>query len=151
MNCKRTLMALLIAAVLLSPIRAIGASADNRIEGTWVVTVNLKDPNLPPFFTALETYGRGGTFITSNNMPFLTRIGQGTWEKQGDQYAISIVFFKFDENGLPTGTIKVSHTLTLNGKNEYSGSGTAVFCEADGTTCQSVEFDTEGRRLNAEP
>lgn len=151
MNCKRTLLALVITVFLLSPVQAMSATGENRIEGTWVVRVNLNEANLPPFFTALETYGTGGTFITSNNLPFLTKVGQGTWEKQGQQYAVSIVFFKFDENGLPTGTIKVRHTLTLNGKNEYFGSGTALFCEADGTTCQSVAFDTEGRRLNTQP
>jgi hypothetical protein len=151
MNCKRTLLALVITALLLSPAQAMGAIGENRIEGTWEVTVNLQDPNLPPFFTALETYSRGGTFITSNNLPFLTRVGQGGWEKVGDPYVVKIKFFKFDANGLPSGTITVTHTITLNGKNKYSGSGTAVFCELDGTTCLTVEFSSEGRRLTAEP
>ncbi|MEW6213050.1 MAG: hypothetical protein AB1631_32305 [Acidobacteriota bacterium] len=152
MNCKRTLLALVITALLLSPMQAMSAGADSRtIEGIWEVTVNLNDPNLPPSFEALETYSRGGGFITSNNMPFLTRVGQGAWEKVGNQYFVKIKFFKFDENGLHSGTITVTHTVTLNGKDEYTGAGTAVLCGPDGTTCLSVDFDTVGRRLTAEP
>jgi hypothetical protein len=89
--------------------------------------------------------------ITSNNMPFLTRVGQGAWEKVGDQYFVKIKFFKFDPSGLPSGTITVTHTVTLNGKDKYTGIGRADLCELDGTTCVGVDFDTVGRRLTAEP
>jgi hypothetical protein len=152
MNYKRTLLALAIIALLLNPVQAVSGEADSHtIEGTWEVTVNLNNPNLPPSFEALETYSRSSGVITSNNMPFLTRIGQGAWQKVGNQFFVKIKFFKFDANGLPSGTITVTHTIRLNSKNEYTGTGTAVLCEADGTTCLSVAFDTEGRRLTAEP
>ena len=151
MNCKRSLLALVITALLLSPVEAMAANGNShQIEGTWEVTVNLTDPNLPPFFEALETYTRGGGMITSNNMPFLTRAGQGAWEKAGNNYNVRIKFFKFGADGLPSGTITVTHTITLNGDDEYSGRGTAVFRELDGSSF-SVEFDTEGRRLSSEP
>ncbi|HSE97160.1 MAG TPA: hypothetical protein VLD57_02745, partial [Blastocatellia bacterium] len=132
MNCKRTLLTLVITALLLTPVPATGANG-RSIEGSWDVTVNLHDPNLPPSFEALETYDRGGGFITSNNMPFLTRVGQGAWDKIGPhQYFVKIRFYKFDPSGLPSGTITVTHTITLNGKDEYTGVGTAVLCELDG-------------------
>lgn len=151
MNCKKGLLALVFAALLFSPAKAMQSSGNNhQIEGSWVVTVNLHSPDLPPFFEALETYDRGGGFITSNNMPFLTRVGQGAWVNEGKNYQVKIRFFKFDENGKPTGTIIVSHTITLNGDDEYSGTGMAVFREVDGSTF-SVEFETEGRRLTVEP
>ena len=152
MNFKRNLVVLLMATILLSGVKAMATNAsDPQIEGTWEVTVNLNDPNLPPSFAALETYTRDGGMITSNNMPFLTRVGQGGWEKRDQQYVVKIKFFRFDPNGLPAGTIAVTHTISLDSKNEYSGNGTAVFCELDGVTCQSVGFTSTGRRLNPEP
>lgn len=146
MNFKRSLVALVITMVLLSPVQA--NDFDSQIVGTWEVTVNLSDPNLPPSFLALETYNRDGGFTTSNNMPFLTRVGQGVWEKNGQQYAVKIKFFKFDPNGLPSGTITVTHSIILDSKSEYSGIGSAVFCELDGVTCQSVGFTSNGKRLS---
>ena len=148
MCIKRSLVVLVIAAILLSGVNAMGISDDPQIEGTWETTVNLNDPNLPPSFLALETYNRDGGLITSNNMPFLTRVGQGSWEKNGKQYSVKIKFYMFDGTGLPTGTIKVTHAISLDGSDAYSGVGTAQFCENDGVTCQSVGFTSEGRRLN---
>lgn len=147
MSFKRSLFVLVIAAILLSGVSAMGTNDDPQIEGTWETTVNLNDPNLPPSFLALETYNRDGGLITSNNMPFLTRVGQGAWEKNGQQYSVKIKFYRFDPNGLPAGTIDVTHAISLESRDEYAGVGTAQFCEPDGVTCQSVGFTTVGRRL----
>jgi hypothetical protein len=150
MKVKSSLLVLVITTILLSGVNGMATNqTDPKIEGTWDVTVNLSDPNLPPSFSALETYNRDGGFVTSNNMPFLTRVGQGAWEKNGRQYFVKIKFFKFDPSGLPAGTISIIHTITLDSKDQYSGTGTAVFCELDGVTCQSVGFTTVGNRLNA--
>jgi hypothetical protein len=148
MNFKRSLVVVVIAAILLSGVKAMGISDDPQLEGTWETTVNLNDPNLPPSFLALETYNHDGGMITSNNMPFLTRVGQGTWEKNGQHYSVKIKFYRFDPNGLPAGTINVTHAISLDSKSEYSGSGTAEFCEPDGETCQSAGFTSSGRRLS---
>ena len=148
MSFKRSLIVLAIAAILLSGVTVMGINDDPQIEGTWETTVNLNDPNLPPSFLALETYNRDGGLITSNNMPFLTRVGQGAWEKSGQQYSVKIKFYRFDPNGLPAGTINVTHAISLDTRDEYSGVGTAQFCEPDGVTCQSFGFTSEGRRLN---
>ena len=148
MKFKGSLFLVLLATMLLSGVKSMATNTnDAQIEGTWEVTVNLNDPNLPPSFAALETYTHEGGFVTSNNMPFLTRVGQGSWEKSGQQYLVKIKFFKFDPNGLPSGTIAVTHTISLDSKTEYSGTGTAVFCEPDGVTCQSAGFTSIGRRL----
>ena len=148
MKFKGSLLLILMATILLSGVKSMATNTnDSQIEGTWEVTINLNDPNLPPSFAALETYTHEGGFVTSNNMPFLTRVGQGAWEKSGQQYLVKIKFFRFDQNGLPAGTIAVTHTINLDSRNEYSGTGTAVFCELDGVTCQSVGFTSIGRRL----
>lgn len=158
MNRKRTLLALVITALLLTPLQALGADGQGRtIEGTWEVTVNLhvpdstSIPNLPSSFESLETYGRGGGLITSNNMPFLTRVGQGAWDKIGNQYFVKIKFFTFDPSGLPLGKIIVTHTVVLSGDDLYTGIGTANLCGPSETDCVKVDFDTVGRRLRAEP
>lgn len=148
MKFKGSLFLVLLATILLGGVKSMATNTnDAQIEGTWEVTVNLNDPNLPPSFAALETYTHAGGLITSNNMPFLTRVGQGGWEKDGQQYLVKIKFFRFDPNGLPAGTIAVTHSISLDNRDEYSGTGTAVFCELDGVTCQSVGFTSTGRRL----
>ena len=154
--------ALLLATSLCAPVLSAAARAQSGpadassgppLEGTWEVNVDLINP--PPFlpeeFTALETYSRGGGMITSNNMPFVTKVGQGAWEKRGNQYSVKIKFFTFDPGGFPSGTITVTHMLTLSGKDEYTGRGSAVLCATDGTTCATAQFDTAGRRLITEP
>jgi hypothetical protein len=145
---KRSLVVFVIAAVLLSVVTAMGINGNAEIAGTWETTVNLNDPNLPPSFLALETYNRDGGLITSNNMPFLTRVGQGSWTKNGKQYSVKIKFYMFDGGGLPSGTINVTHEISPEGDDAYAGVGTAQFCENDGVTCQSVGFTSVGRRLN---
>ena len=155
MNCKRTLLALVITALLITPMNAMGAAGrQNTIEGTWEVTINLHVPepspipNLPSSFEALETYGRSGGLLTSNNMPFLTRVGQGAWDKAGNEYFVKIKFYTFEPSGLPSGTITVTHAVVLGGDDLYTGAGTAEICGHGG--CVSIQFDSVGRRLTAQ-
>lgn len=147
------LCALVLSAAARAQSGPADASSGPPLEGTWEVNVDLINP--PPFlpeeFTALETYTRGGGMITSNDVPFLAKMGQGAWEKRGDQHCVKIKFFTFDPGGFPSGTITVTHTLTLSGKDEYTGQGRAVLCAPDGTTCATAHFDTAGRRLITEP
>ena len=121
----------------------------NALEGTWVVTVNLAapPPGFGPSFTALETYSHGGGMVTSNNLPPVPRPGQGAWEKRGNQFAVVIQFFLFDQNGAPAGSVRVTHNITLKGNDEYTGAGEAKFFALNGSLLTTVAFTTEGRRL----
>lgn len=159
MKIRRIFLAVLIAAVMSSPLTLMGANPvlagnqnGNRLEGTWVVTVAATAPNFPPSFIALETYSRGGGMVTSNNLPVpvLPKLGQGSWEKDGNQYAVVIQFFTFDENGAPNGSIRVTHTLNLQGKDAYSGVGEAEFRDVNGGTLFTLPFTSEGQRLTEE-
>src|SRR5688572_12249404 len=98
---------------------AVAASTNAQLEGTWVVTVDLitPPPCLPEEFPALETYCRGGGMITSNNM--LQGPGQGSWEKNGNQYAVTILFFTHDAAGAPNGSIRVTHTVNASSRDAY--------------------------------
>ena len=155
---KRFSSALVLVAILALLVTSarFATAQDNsggqKIEGSWVVTVFLNNPPpfLPTSFTALETYSRGGGIVTSNNLAAGPRLGQGAWDKEGQQFEVGILFFILDQNGAQTGSIKVRHTVTLNGKNEYSGEGVADVCDAAGNLLASVSFTSEGRRIKPE-
>ena len=157
MFAKRIYAALVALALLTSVWATAGAqsgASDNSgaapLEGTWTVNVRLNNPppGLPEQFTALETYSRGGGMVTSNDIP--KGPGQGSWEKNGERYWVTIVFFTFDAGGTRTGSIKVRHSLSLKGKNEYAGHGLAELYDAAGNLLGSVPFDTQGQRLATE-
>jgi hypothetical protein len=141
---------MIIASQMTAQSMAKSDSGSSRIEGTWVVTVNISAPGLPPSFTALETYSRGGGLVTSNNLPPVPRPGQGEWEKNGGQYAVTILFFLFDQTGAPSGGVKVRHSIALDGRDRYTGIGEAEFSDLDGNLLFTVPFTTEARRVEIE-
>jgi hypothetical protein len=130
-----------------------GGAKSSRLEGTWVVTVNLVNPppGFPSSFTALETYSSGGGLVTSNNLPPAPRPGQGQWSKgSGQQYSVAIRFFLFDQAGAPAGSINVTHGIDILSKDEYAGIGRADFFGLAGNLFASVPFTTQGQRLQVE-
>ena len=139
----------LLALLLTSATARPAADGVRGIEGTWVVEVTLQNPpaGFPPSFTALETYGRGGGLVTTNNIPDGPGAGQGAWEKSGDEYAARIMFFTLDPNGVQNGSIKVSHRVSPAGDGTYSGEGLAEFCDTAGNVLFGVPFTSAGRRL----
>jgi hypothetical protein len=148
----RTLIFALIAIFAASSFAsAQGAPNTGSLEGTWEVTVVVTAPGFPPFFTALETYGRGGGLITSNNLPPVPRPGHGVWTRIGKNYSATIRFFTFDQNGQQNGSIKVRHTVELQGRDYYEGHGEAQFYDAGGNPTGTFNFVTFGQRLAPEP
>ncbi|HXG67395.1 MAG TPA: hypothetical protein VNO70_19985, partial [Blastocatellia bacterium] len=135
-------LTLLIAAGSVRP--GLAKSGGGQLEGTWAVTVSFDSPppGFPDAFTALETYSRGGGLITSNNLPVpvVPKVGQGAWEKNGNQYSVAILFFTFDENGVHNGSIHVRHRITLEGKDAYSGEGEAEFRDVNGNPLFTLPF-----------
>jgi hypothetical protein len=123
--------------------------ADNALEGTWIVTVNLvaPPPGFSSSFTALETYSRGGGLVTSNNLPPVPRPGQGAWKRNGNRFEVIVRFFLFDQNGAPAGSVIVEHEISLEGKNEYAGAGNARFLDPNGNLLTEVAFTTQGERV----
>jgi len=120
------------------------------LEGTWNVTITATSApaGFPGSFPALETYGQGGGMVTSNPLPPVSRPGQGAWTRNGNDCTV-VIFFLGVDVGLPVpGFVRVDHKVTLNGKDDYSGSGTAWFHDAAGTLLFSVEFTSVGHRLN---
>jgi hypothetical protein len=144
------LLTLLCAAAAAAQSGASDNSGAATLEGTWAVSVHLNNPppGLPEEFTALETYSRGGGMVTTNDIP--KGPGQGTWEKNGDGYRVTILFFTFDAGGVRNGSIRVRHNLSLKGKNDYTGRGVADIFDASGNLLVSVPFDSHGQRLASE-
>jgi hypothetical protein len=147
-------------AILTSLMFASSANAftgSTNPEGTWLVQVSVNDapPGFPVPFTALETYGRGGGIVTSNNNPLIPRPGQGAWRKSSsNEYAASIIFFFFDPSGTPIGTVEITHRFTIEG-DVYTGAGEAQFKNLDGNPLfpehpQPFTFTSRGQRVTAE-
>jgi hypothetical protein len=79
-----TILGLALFSSLFGFAASVNAASDgpgNGPEGTWLVRVSVADPpaGFPVPFDALETYGRGGGLVTSNNNSLIPRPGQGTW------------------------------------------------------------------------
>ena len=131
-------------------VNPVAGSDGQTLEGSWIVEVSISLPGLPSSFTALETYSRGGGIVTSNDLPVaaVPKPGQGEWEKNGKAYSVVIQFFTFDTTGVASGTIYVSHTITLDGKDSYSGIGQAKFYDLSGNLLLTGGFTTLGKRLS---
>lgn len=147
-------LGVLAVSILISAVAAAEPAANRgraaQLEGTWVVTVDLHNPPpfLPETFSALETYSRGGGLVTGNDMQ--QGPGQGSWEKDGDEYAVSILFFVRDADNATTGSIRVRHRVTLDGADSYTGTGEADLFDAAGVPLGTVPFTTIGQRLAAQ-
>jgi hypothetical protein len=141
--------AMLLAGVLMTPARAAASEGERReVEGTWVVKVTPESGPIPAF-TALETYGAGGGFVTSNDLAPtpVPRPGQGVWRRTGPgRYGIEILFFVFGPDGARAGTIEVRHEITVDG-DSYTGRGTAEMRDAAGELAATIPFESEGGRM----
>jgi hypothetical protein len=151
MIVKRIAVSTFLAVTLAALVPATAASAEARkgLEGTWIVAVEIADPppGFPAAFTALESYARGGSLVTSNDNPLVSRTGQGAWDRDGNDYVARIVFFVLDESGAPAGTIHVIHRIGLSGSEAYVGAGEAELRDASGATIATLAFTSRGERI----
>jgi len=120
------------------------------VEGTWLVTITPAQPpsGFPASFTALETYSEGGGMVTTNALPPVPRPGQGAWVRNGSDCRATIIFLGVDLGTAAAGSARIDHTFMLNGKDEYSGSGTARFFDSAGNLLFSISFTSQGRRIS---
>lgn len=146
-------LALFGSVFVAASVNAANEVQGNGPEGTWLVRVFVSNPpnGFPVPFDALETYGRGGSLVTSNNNPLIPRPGHGTWTKDGNEHAVRIIFFLFDPTGVPVGTVEVTHRFQIDGEL-YRGAGEAQFKDQEGNPLfpehpQPFTFITQGKRL----
>jgi hypothetical protein len=117
------------AAVLMilcgtTPVFAGNGGSGQRMEGTWLVTITVKEglPVLPPPFLALDTFDSNGGLIAEYNLPPLPLAGllissssaQGEWVRTGDRtFATTVLAFLFNQNRAPVGLFRFNRTIEL--------------------------------------
>jgi len=115
-------------------------TGNGKIEGTWMVTVNIDNPppGVPPVVQAMESYIRGGRFLETGSSSSIRRgPGHGEWLQTGHrEFTSTFRFFRFDANGSYAGFQKNTRTIQLS---------------SDGTnytaTAKVENFDTNGNLL----
>jgi hypothetical protein len=154
MKTRLTLAIAFVALLALAPTAdATGSSAGTAIEGTWIVDVDTGF-DLRPIgqFLALETYSRGGGFVTTNNISRAhgVDVGQGAFRRVGpNRFQVSILFFTFNPDGTRSGSIEISHTVRLTSASTYVGQGDATIRDVNGAVVLSGAFATSGRKMAA--
>src|SRR5215470_8206325 len=116
LTAAMALTALLGTAMLQAT--ATGQDTGNgKIEGTWVVTVNIDNPppGVPPVIQALQSYIRGGRFLETGSSSFRRSAGHGEWVLTGHrQFTSTFRFFRFDVNGNYVGYQKNTRIIQLS-------------------------------------
>ncbi len=163
----RTLFTLILVATIVVLVIGLGTRhyvvAQSRpaptIVGSWVVVPIVQQ--VRTFVTPnLITFSSDGTFVRLN--PFDSG-AVGVWTKTGDRtVAITHIALRTDAtpgcehpaNQAPRcfiGTTKVRGNLTLSATgDEYAGSGTLEYSDAQGKIAQPVPFTNHGTRIKVE-
>ena len=105
------------------------------IEGTWFFTIQLA-PGVG--FWALQSFTAGGVTVATGSADRMAPFGSaaapvsplyGSWSSKGDgSVVVTILFFTFNSNGMPTGLFKTNETLRLKDDNTLEGSGVGFSC-----------------------
>ena len=129
-----------------------------QLEGSWLVTVTLDIPGVPPI-PALVSYTAGGVVMVSDPSVYptypMTTAYHGTWARKGGRdFVFTFMGFVYDnvDDGAPDGLWKLTNTesVTLEpGGDEYNGKGTLVQHAPDGSEI-SYDATTHGTRIKAE-
>jgi hypothetical protein len=129
------IFALLAGAGLVSLTPATSAGAPEaqggQIEGSWYTQVTIRDCGTNAAlrsFSAINTFGRGGTLIdtTAGVPPSLRSPGHGLWERTaGRTYRAMTIALLFNAVGVATGTQKLTQTIEI-GTDRNTLNSTAV-------------------------
>jgi streptogramin lyase len=156
---KRSLISMIVL-VLASAALTVGAAASagakavhgNKIEGTWVATINRPAP-LPPL-TSLQVFTADGGLVEMSNEPQASRTAQyGTWERIGGRlYASTGMLFRFDPaTGAHVATMKINGTIRLSDDGEtFTRAARATTYDLSGNVIASFPVQATGERLQVE-
>ncbi len=161
-----TLMSVLALAmtsflILARDVRAQGpddsdqASQARKLEGTWRVTVTIRDcqtgqalqfPGNP--FPALITFALGGT-LTSADSTLFRSAGHGVWRHMGGHtYRAVSEAFLFNPAGVRIGTQRLTQVIEIGeDPDEYNASVSGEILGPDGNLVQTVCATSVGRRM----
>jgi hypothetical protein len=151
-----------IALAIGSTSRVARAEAGQKLDGSWLVTIQPDGP--APAFHSLATYSPDGTVIASA-LPVsaappglgTTRVhasaSHGEWYRSGDRsFAVTFIALLADDGGVVVGTQKVSNSVTLDdGGNSLTSLFQATYTGPDGTTLAAFGGSTKANRIQVEP
>jgi hypothetical protein len=102
------------------------------IEGTWFFTIQGAPGGT---FWSLQSFTAGGVTVatgTNDRIAFGTAPISplyGSWSSNDYvSYHVTILFFTFNSNGMPTGLFKTNESLRLKDENTLEGSGVGFSC-----------------------
>lgn len=131
---------------------AAAQQAADPIEGVWEGFVTVHDcasKAVLRTFRASQVFHQGGTVSDTNSAPTSTRgPGFGTWARSGTTYTSKFRYFTYDNMGVPTGTARVTRTLTLSADGlSNSSTNSTVFEDTGGNVLRTVCSTNTGTRV----
>lgn len=143
----------------------VTADSEGGLQGVWGVEVTLRDCAAPdvtlgPPFRSIVTFAEGGTIAESAGSlafaPGQRSAGHGTWKRSGPstyrQRMLALILFDTPPNppfspGFFQGWVTVTHTVSLQDRDNFTSSGSNAFYRADGTEYRSGCSTAVGKRF----
>lgn len=121
------------------------ASGADPVEGVWESVVNVRDCTTGAAvrsFKGMTNLHRGGSVTALNNQPpsiFGVAFGRWTTGASAGSYSIQFRFFRFNADGTPAGSQRVTHTWTVDaGGNTANGSISAQVLDLSDNVIGSI-------------
>jgi hypothetical protein len=126
-----------------------------RLEGSWVLTVNaLVPPGVPPppARASYTSFTRGGVAILSERQANFVNPAYGAWEHRGgNEFAFTVMTDAFAPTGNFLGTVKIRNEVTLTGTDEFASVGHLEVRDPTGNLLFSGCATARGQRIKVEP
>lgn len=154
LSASLPLLALLLAttSVAKAQSESLGdhAGLPLRIEGSWIFSIHLTQPDIT--FSAFASFGAGGVFLASGANDHLVPISPliGSWKRiRPDRFSSTEYYFVFDSTGHPVATQRANIVFRLNSRNELMGTGETDRCDLDGKNCVRLDgsFEVTATRI----
>ena len=126
-----------------------------RLEGSWVLTVNAVVPPgvpPPPARAAYTSFARGGVAILSERQAAFVNPAYGAWEHRGgNEFVFTVITDAFAPTGNFLGTVKIRNKVTLTGTDEFVSVGHLEARDSAGNPLFSGCATARGQRIKVEP
>ena len=126
-----------------------------RLEGSWVLTVNAVVPPgvpPPPARSSYTSFARGGVAILYERQANFVNPAYGAWEHQGgNEFAFTVITDAFAPAGNFLGTVKIRNEVTLTGTDEFVSVGHLEARDSAGNLLFSGCAMARGQRIKVEP
>jgi hypothetical protein len=126
------------------------AGLPSRIEGSWIFSVQLTQPDIT--FSAFASFGAGGVFLATGANDRLVPISPliGSWKRiRPNRFSSTAYYFVFDLTGNPVATQRANIAYRFSNGNELMGTGVTDRCDLDGKNCVRLDgsFEVTATRI----